>query len=393
MTRTRFVARSPRGWLPGGLSLGRPSSTVVLRGEGVGADLSAVFGEIARHLRPIGRPTTVAPVFPVATLVLTYEFGRHLGFGGGQFHPPTAPDEWTLHAAIHTEADPATDASACTDGPNLDLRERMQFAEYARRVESIKEGIRAGALYQANLAVPFGWSGHVSAEALFERGLALGGADFAALVPVPGGTVVCFSPELFLRVRGRSIETRPIKGTRALPPGDAGAAAIAELLASEKERAEHTMIVDLERNDLGRLCEPGSVHVDPCMEAVRHPTVVHLESTVRGVLREDAGVEDVLRATFPGGSISGAPKRAALEWIRRLEDGPRGVFCGALGWMDSAGNLELALPIRTAVVGPGGGVFHAGGGITIDSEPAAEWSEVMAKAAFFRRVLGGAPIH
>ncbi len=327
-----------------------------------------------------------APAFPIVVLVIKYEFGRNLGFGPAAFHAPTG---WQLHAALHHSPLGTPDAIGAEGGRAAELEAGMAYDDYAARVESIREGIRAGALYQANLAVPFAWRGELEAGELFARGCALGGADFAALVPVPDGHVVCFSPELFLRVRGRRIETRPIKGTRALPPGADPAAAIGELLSSEKDRAEHTMIVDLERNDLGRICEPGSIRVEPRMEAVVHPTVVHLESTVSGTLREGVGPMEVLRATFPGGSISGAPKRAALEWIQRHEEGPRGVFCGAIGWVDSAGSMDLALPIRTAEVRTGGGVFLAGGGITIDSDPASEWAEAHAKAAFFRRVLKG----
>lgn len=386
---TIFQGRTQRGWSPGRLELGAPSETVtVLEGSEDPFGGLAALPSRARGKSTGGGP----PAFPLVALAIKYEFGAHLGLGAGPFHRLGDSREWLLHAALHEgPVGPGAVAEASRRRP-ADLVARMAYPEYVRRVESIREGIRSGALYQANLAVPFEWRGGPGAQEAFARGVELGGAEFAALMPVPDGTIVCFSPELFVRVRGREIETRPIKGTRAIGEGEAEGAALRELLASEKDRAEHTMIVDLERNDLGRLCEPGSIRVDPCMEGVVHPTVVHLESTVRGRLREGVGLREILEATFPGGSVTGAPKRAALEWIRRHEDGPRGIFCGAVGWMDAAGDMDLALPIRTGMFGEGGGMFHAGGGITIDSDPAEEWAEVHAKAAFFRRVLGSADV-
>jgi para-aminobenzoate synthetase component 1 len=197
--------------------------------------------------------------------------------------------------------------------------------------------------------------------------------------------IVGNSPERFLRVeRDGRIETRPIKGTRARG-GDAAsdAAARAALTASVKDRAEHVMIVDLERNDLGRVCEVGSVVVEGLLRVVELPTVFHLVSTVRGRLRAEVGLAELLRATFPGGSITGAPKRRAMEIIEELEPVRRGVYTGATGWLGAAGDLDLAVAIRTATVAGGQLSLSIGGGIVADSDAAAEWEETEIKASAF----------
>jgi para-aminobenzoate synthetase component 1 len=215
--------------------------------------------------------------------------------------------------------------------------------------------------------------------------------------PVPYGAyldagdfqVIVNSPELLLRRRGRHVETRPIKGTRPRsddPASDAGE--LATLLASTKDRAEHVMIVDLERNDLGRVCETGTVRVARLLRPESHGTVHHLVSSVRGRLGVDVDLASLLHAVFPGGSITGAPKVRAMEIIAELEDEARGVYTGAIGLLDPAGDLELALPIRTAVVRDGLLRYHAGGGIVADSDPALELAECWVKTAALRRALG-----
>ncbi|MEA2697688.1 MAG: para-aminobenzoate synthetase, partial [Myxococcales bacterium] len=197
--------------------------------------------------------------------------------------------------------------------------------------------------------------------------------------------IVGNSPERFLRVDGAgAIETRPIKGTtRRGADADADQAARRALLASEKDRAEHVMIVDLERNDLGRVCVPGSVVLEGLARVVALPTVFHLVSTVRGRLRADVDLAALLRATFPGGSVTGAPKQRAMEIIEELEPFRRGPYTGATGWLGAAGDLDLAVAIRTALVRAGRLTLSVGGGIVADSLPAAELAETTAKAAAF----------
>src|SRR5262249_35007620 len=207
-------------------------------------------------------------------------------------------------------------------------------------------------------------------------------AAYSAYVDLGHAVVVANSPELFLRRRGRHVETRPIKGTR--PRDDhlaTDAALIADLERDPKERAEHVMIVDLERNDLGRVCETGSVRVDSLARVESHRSLHHLVSVVSGTLRPEVDVGTLLAATFPGGSITGAPKLRAMQIIAELEPSHRGVYTGTLGVIAPDGDLELALPIRTAVVRDGRVAWHAGGGIVADSDPARELAEAWLKTA------------
>jgi para-aminobenzoate synthetase component 1 len=189
----------------------------------------------------------------------------------------------------------------------------------------------------------------------------------------PAIAVVSASPECFLRWRGRDVETRPIKGTGTDPD---------VLRASAKDRAENVMIVDLARNDLGRVCEPGSIRVPALCAVEPHPGLHHLVSTVRGRLRAGTGVGALLRATFPPASVTGAPKPRVLQIIEDLELVRRGVYCGAVGWIDTERDAgELAVAIRTFTVTDGATHLGVGSGIVADSDPAAEWAETELKAA------------
>jgi anthranilate/para-aminobenzoate synthase component I len=207
-------------------------------------------------------------------------------------------------------------------------------------------------------------------------------APYAALMRGESGVVASSSPELFLRMEGREVMTRPIKGTRARH-GDAemDAAAARELAASAKERAELVMITDLERNDLGQVCEYGSVEARELLRLERYAQVHHLVSTVTGRLREDVDHVEALRACFPGGSVTGAPKKRAREIIAELEPAPRGVYTGAMGYMGYDGRSAFNIAIRTAVLeAEGRAHFHVGAGIVADSEPRLEWEETLWKA-------------
>jgi para-aminobenzoate synthetase component I len=207
-------------------------------------------------------------------------------------------------------------------------------------------------------------------------------APFAAFVDLPEAAIVSASPERFLRVDGaRRVETRPIKGTR--PRGadrlDDEALGLA-LVKSTKDRAEHLMIVDLMRNDLSRVCAPGTVRVPELFSLERHPTVQHLVSTVVGTLEVGVDAVDLIRATFPGGSITGAPKIRAMEIIAELEPSARGVYCGSIGYWSVTGELDMNIAIRTAVTVRGRVYFGAGGGIVADSDPQEEYLETLDKA-------------
>lgn len=257
------------------------------------------------------------------------------------------------------------------------------------RVERILEYIAAGDVYQVNLA-----RRHVAAVraagdalALYRVLTATSPAPYGALLEADGVTLLSSSPERFLRVESGRVETRPIKGTRPRK-GDpvADRAAAAELLAAEKDSAEHLMIVDLERNDLGRVAEVGSVTVDDLGYVVDFATVLHRVSRISATLRDDVDHAALLRATFPGGSITGAPKLRAMQIIDELEPARRGPYCGALGYF-GAGELDLAIAIRVGALTSAELRIHVGGGIVADSDPAAELAETEDKLAGWRRTL------
>jgi len=203
------------------------------------------------------------------------------------------------------------------------------------------------------------------------------------------GAIAGSSPEILVRVEGRRAETRPIAGTR--PRGatpDEDVALEKELLADAKERAEHLMLVDLGRNDLGRVCEFGSVHVPEFMTVERYSHVMHIESSVVGELSPEKDALDALVATFPAGTLSGAPKIRAMEIIDELEPARRGLYGGALGYLDLRGNLDFCIAIRTVVMRGGEASVQAGAGIVADSDPLAETRETEAKAGAVFAALG-----
>ncbi|HKZ99834.1 MAG TPA: aminodeoxychorismate synthase component I [Thermoplasmata archaeon] len=258
--------------------------------------------------------------------------------------------------------------------------EPLDREAYIRTIEVAKEHIADGEIFQVNLshriALPLDGSPPAAYERLRERTP----STFGGYLDAGDHRILSASPERFLRVAGREIETRPIKGTRPRDPSPSEDRRLAEeLLASEKDAAENVMIVDLERNDLGKVCEFGTVAV-PVLRGLRSlPTVHHLESVVRGRLRPGVGLPDLLRATFPGGSITGAPKPRAMEIIERLEPHRRGVYTGAMGYVAWDGTMDLNIAIRTAtVIGPTAH-FAVGGGIVADSDPRAEYRETMDK--------------
>jgi para-aminobenzoate synthetase component 1 len=277
------------------------------------------------------------------------------------------------------------------------LVRHVAAAEHVRRVEAIRASIARGDVYQVNLAHRF--TAHVdgSTAALYARLRAVNPAPFMGCAVWEGGALLSASPELLLEYDGREARTRPIKGTRpraADPTRDRALAA--ELLASEKDRAELTMIVDLERNDLGRVALPGSVRVEALGRLASYARVHHLMADV--VARPRPGVDalDLLAALFPGGSVTGAPKLAAMERIADLEGEGRGYFCGALGFVDRRGRALFNLLIRTlqwrprADLGARSGEvsFHVGGGITWSSDARAEERETLDKAAGLLDALG-----
>jgi anthranilate/para-aminobenzoate synthase component I len=252
---------------------------------------------------------------------------------------------------------------------------------YLHSVRRCLHYIADGDVFQVNLSQRLRLSFHGDPAALYDELLASAPAAYGALLDLGGCAILSNSPELFLRVTpDRRIVTRPIKGTRPNSPGLEHLAG--ELLANPKDAAELNMIIDLERNDLGRVCETGTVRVSRPRHIEAHPTVFHGVAEIEGTLRREIGLVELLRATFPGGSVTGAPKIRAMQIIDELEPDARGVYCGAIGHLDTDGSLQLNLAIRTMTLDKRTGTLHipVGGGIVADSDPAAEYEETWVKA-------------
>ncbi|MFI5336906.1 MAG: aminodeoxychorismate synthase component I [Opitutales bacterium] len=259
---------------------------------------------------------------------------------------------------------------------------------YLRAIGRIKDYIAAGDVYQVNLTQRFAMPQPAPAPELYRRLRTRSPAPYACYFDFGSWQVVGSSPECFLRLRDGRLETRPIKGTRPrgrTPSEDDRLRA--ELLASEKDCAELLMIVDLERNDLGRVCEFGSIRVDDLYHLEAHPTVFHLDATVTGRLRAGADIFDCLRAAFPGGSITGAPKIRAMQIIDELEPHRRHFYTGSFGYLGFEGSCDLNIAIRTLFCTGGRACYHVGGGIVWDSNPAEEYQETLDKGGAMRAAL------
>jgi para-aminobenzoate synthetase component 1 len=265
----------------------------------------------------------------------------------------------------------------------------LDRAAHRRAAERILDAIGRGDLYQANLTSRFEVATPQDAVGLFEGLLRANPAPYSLFLETDAGTVVSSSPERLLAVRGRRVQSRPIKGTAARDDDPALDAAKGDaLLRSAKDCAELVMITDLLRNDLGKVCEPGSIRVPSLAALESFPHVHHLVSTVTGELARGLDVLDALEAVFPCGSIAGAPKRRAMQILRELEPAPRGVYTGTAGWLGFDRSADFAVAIRTGLLADGVFSFGSGGGIVADSDPDAEWRELLLKARAFALALG-----
>jgi para-aminobenzoate synthetase component 1 len=303
-------------------------------------------------------------------------------------------DYRTWSAAMHAQSMAQAEgllASLAADPPRQPsgpiewqrLRPELNAGRYRERLAAIHRYIAAGDVYQVNFAQPFAApASSRGAPTLFARMQHAFPMPFAAYVDAGDVIAASSSPECFLTVEGDRVATFPIKGTRALGPD-----AASDLRADPKEWAEHVMIVDLERNDLGRVCRTGSVEVADFGALHTYPLLAHLVSEVRGRLQPGITLPALMRATFPGGSITGAPKIRAMQIIEELELGPRGLYTGAIGWTDLNGNSRFNLAIRTAVFAGDTLTYHAGGGIVADSDAEREYDETLLKAEAMFRVM------
>jgi para-aminobenzoate synthetase component 1 len=263
-----------------------------------------------------------------------------------------------------------------------DFASNFTLTEYLSAVQKAKQYIAAGDIYQVNLSQRFEVPITTGSFSVYDRLRQVSPAPFAAFLNFPEVAVASASPERFLRVTGRRIQTCPIKGTRPRGKEVSEDEQLAwDLQHSPKDLAENTMIVDLERNDLGKVCRYGSVEVMKFASLEAYSNVFHLVSTVEGELRPEVGHIDCLSACFPGGSITGAPKIRAMEIIDELEPTCRSAYTGAIGYLGWDGNMDLNIVIRTLLMARGKGWFQVGGGIVADSDPEAEYQETLDKAA------------
>jgi para-aminobenzoate synthetase component 1 len=320
-----------------------------------------------------------------AAIVLGY-----LADGAAPSHRHSAP--WHRHSArSHSRTDAPSDNRTVPPSPRVDtlwwspsleLRSSFTREAYLAAVERVREYIFAGDIFQANLSQRFEATLRQPAWDFYRCLRERNAAPFAAYVDFPEAQIVSASPERFLRVdASRHVETRPIKGTRPRGVGPEHDAALGQALAeSAKDRAENLMIVDLMRNDLSRVCAPGTIRVSELFSLEHYATVHHLVSTVVGELAPGADAIDLLRASFPGGSITGAPKLRAMEVIAELEPSRRGVYCGSIGYWSLTGELDTSIAIRTALLQDDRIYFSAGGGIVADSDPEQEYLETLDKA-------------
>ena len=307
--------------------------------------------------------------------------------GGGAAGPPGGSSAGRQPGAVPAPppggAAPSYPVGGIDGAESIGLRSTFTHSGYLQAVARVREYILAGDIFQANLSQRFqsNWQG--PPFDLYRSLRRRNPAPFAAYLGFPDMAVLSASPERFLRLDedGSHIETRPIKGTRPRGLGPMHDAALGRALAeSRKDRAENVMIVDLLRNDLSRVCRPGTVRVPELFALEHHPTVHHLVSTVVGEIEPGAGVVDLIRAAFPGGSITGAPKVRAMEIIAELEPTQRGVYCGSIGYVSATGAMDTSIVIRTYLALEGQVYFQAGGGIVADSDPELEYRETLDKA-------------
>ena len=362
--RAGFVWLDSSLGTPGGISLMATEPDLILEGE------ASEWDRIESELEARKRPESCSEM-PNGAAIGYFRFDGSFRFG---FYDQ-------LEVGNSKEFSPE-EASPDTPLPSLDFTSDMGRDDYVRIVGRAKEYIAAGDIYQVCLAHRFSAKFAGDPWPLYLALRRASPAPHAAYLSLRDETILSSSPECFLKMSGRKISTRPIKGTRPRRnENTADEKEALELRSSPKEIAELIMITDLERNDLGSVCEYGTVTAPRLVELERYAQVFHLVSTVEGILREEVSHVAAVAACFPGGSISGAPKKRALEIIQELEPTPRGLFTGAIGYFGYNGESQFNIAIRTLVIREGIAEFHVGAGITTDSDPEREWEETLHKAA------------
>jgi para-aminobenzoate synthetase component 1 len=369
-----------------------PDSPVPYRGGFLGW----IGYDIGRHVERLPSRLPVDPRVPdfvlaeFEALLVEDRRDRRLFFTG-VCDPEEGPSRLFARQAEALEEFSRLAPAPLHEGPAAgDVRDDIERASYLARLERVLDYIRAGDIFQANLAHRFTAPLRAPVDELYRRLRTASPAPWGCLLRLGGPDVLSISPELFLARTGETVTTRPIKGTRPRGAGAAEDARLrAELETSEKDRAELAMIVDLLRNDLGRVARTGTVRVREPREIRAHPTVFHSIATVTAEVPREVHAADLVAATMPGGSVTGAPKIRAMEILEELEDVRRGPYCGAAGWFGHDGDLRLNILIRTLCVIDGEVSFHVGGGVVADSDPAAEYEETLVKARALVAALTG----
>ncbi len=321
--------------------------------------------------------------------IFSYELARH--FELLSLPTQTSLPDFSFAYYPHIERVSIEAVAAPQTRQDMRIETPIDFPAFETAVERIRTYIAAGDIYQANLTLPFSARvGGETAESIYRR-MRGSGAPFRAFIKTPDRTILSNSPERFFHVKGDHILTSPIKGTIARDRHDQQESRAA-LMASEKDRAENLMIVDLLRNDLGRICDYSSIRTH-LWQTEELPQLLHLVSHVEGTLRPGQGILEIARALFPCGSITGAPKIRAMQILAEIEQRPRGVSMGAIGIIRGSpgpdgGRMDFNVAIRTMTIEHGLATFNVGGGIVYDSDPVAEYEEVMLKAKPLFEALG-----
>ena len=375
-----------------------PEAPVPFCGGAIGFLAYELGGQLERLPAPRTTPLPTDMTFGFYDVIAAFDHGLKKAYVVSSGFPETgeARQRRAQSRATWLAGALGVDAAPLKDYPPVFWRAESRRGQHEARVASAVEAIRAGDIYQANITQRFHAPLPPQAEpfALYLKLRALSPAPFAAFLNCGGDfALLSASPERFLKcdAAGR-VETRPIKGTRPRGKTQAEDAQNAqELCASSKDISENLMIVDLLRNDLSRVCEPGTIEVPVLCGLESFASVHHLVSTVTGQLRKDKSTVDLLKAAFPGGSVTGTPKIKAMEIIHELEPSARGPYCGAVAWLGFDGAMDSSIIIRTLVLNGGEAAAQAGGGIVADSEPASEYEESLTKVAPLLAALGIAP--
>lgn len=371
-----------------------------------GGAMGMIAYDFAHHLERLTRPADLDPARPTIRLglydtVLAFDLAEARAILVSSGHPATGEqvrEDRARHRLDRFEEALSTPLAASAGDAALpagfDWRSNFFARDYRSGIERVREYILDGDIFQANIAQTFrsALPGGFDPFALYLKLRQTNAAPFGAYFDFGDLKIASSSPERFLSLAGRTVEARPIKGTAKRSADAKEDARLAEaLLASEKDRAENVMIVDLLRNDIARVCEPDSVEVPVLCGLESYAAVHHLVSVVTGRLAEDHDATDLLAAAFPGGSITGAPKIRAMEIITEIENTARGAYCGSLGYLGFDGSMDLNIAIRTVSFEDGTAKLSAGGGITVLSDPAAEYEETFTKATRVFAAFGASP--